>query len=180
MNELPAASRTRSAARTLLSAAACAALACVAAHAQTPQWQPPQTVQWHVGIASTAALQPGQHSTLELTGQILQGWHVYGLKQHSQGPTELKVAVDDNPVAQSAGAPSGSDTTRRVDPGFGFEIQYYTDSLKLTLPIQVKQHAGTGRQQIPVSVRFQSCSDKTCLPPATVHLLVDVDVQPHV
>lgn len=178
MNEAPAPSRTL--ARTLLSAATCTGLVCLAGHAQTPQWQPPQTVQWHIAVASAATLQPGQRSSLELTGQILQGWHVYGLKQHPQGPTELKFAIDDNSIVQSAGTPSGSDTIRRLDPGFGFEIQYYTDSLKLTLPIQVKAHAGTGRHQVPVSVRFQSCSDKTCLPPATVHLLVDVDVQPHV
>lgn len=177
MHELPAPPRTL--ARTLL-LGACAGLMCTAAQSRTPPWQPPQTVQWHVAIASAATLQPGQRSTIELTGQILQGWHVYGLEQHPQGPTELKFAVDANTVVQPKGAPSGSATIHRMDPGFGFEIQYYTDSLKLTLPIQVRPHPGTGRQQVPVSVRFQSCSDKTCLPPATVHLLVDVDVQPHV
>lgn len=158
-----------------------AAALCASAHSQTPPaWQPPQTVQWHAAVVARASLQPGQHSSIELTGQILQGWHVYGLEQHSDGPTELKFAVEDNPIVQPEGAPSGSPTVRRMDPGFGFQIQYYTDSLRLTLPIRVKQRAGAGKQQVPVSVRFQSCSERTCLPPATIHLLVDVNVQPHV
>lgn len=160
--------------------AAIAAALCTSARAQTPSpWQPPQTVQWHATVPAQAHLLPGQHASIELTGQILQGWHVYGLKQHSDGPTELRFAVEDNPIVQSEGAPGGSPTVRRMDPGFGFEIQYYTDSLKLTLPIQVKPRAGAGKQQVPVSVRFQSCSERTCLPPATIHLLVDVNVQPH-
>lgn len=160
--------------------AAIAAALCASAQSQTPPaWQPPQTVQWHATVRAQAGLQPGQHASIELTGQILQGWHVYGLEQHRDGPTELRFAVEDNPIVQAEGAPHGSPPVRRMDPGFGFEIQYYTDSLELTLPIQVKPRAGAGKQQVPVSVRFQSCSERTCLPPATIHLLVDVNVQPH-
>jgi hypothetical protein len=170
----PALSRLR-ARSTALVAALCAL--CTGADSQTPQ-QPPQTVQWRASVADASALRRGQHATLELTGQILEGWHVYGLKQHPRGPTELRFGVDDNSIVQPLGAPAGSDTIRRVDPGFGFEIGYYTQSLKITLPVRVKQRAAPGRQQIPVSVRFQSCSERTCLPPATVHLSVEVDVQP--
>lgn len=157
-----------------------AALACFAgesADSQRPVQAAPDTVQWHVAVAPAATVHAGQRTAIELTGQILTGWHVYGLKQHADGPTELRFKVDDNQVAQQLGAPTGTETIQRVDPGFGFEIQYYTDSLKLSLPIAVKPQASTGKQQIPVSVRFQSCSERICLPPATVHLLVDVDVQ---
>ncbi len=142
--------------------------------------QPPETVQWHVSVSPAVTLQPGQRSSIELTGQILEGWHVYGLKQHPDGPTELKFKVDENQVVQPTGPPSGTETIRRMDRGFGFEIQYYTNSLKLSLPIEVKRQVNAGRQQIPISVRFQSCSERICLPPATVHLLVDIDVRPHV
>lgn len=160
-----------------------AALTCIgatSAYSQAPAPTPPETVQWHVTVAPGPTAQAGQRTSIELTGQILAGWHVYGLKQHADGPTELRFKVDDNPVAQQLGTPTGTATIRRVDPGFGFEIQYYTDSLKLSLPIAVKPQTAPGKQQIPVSVRFQSCSERICLPPATVHLLVDIDVQPHV
>jgi hypothetical protein len=141
---------------------------------------PPETVQWHVALSPTATLRAGQRSSIELTGKILEGWHVYGLKQHPDGPTELQFRVDDNQIVQSRGAASGSEAIRRIDRGFGFEIEYYTNSLQLTLPIEVKHEVAAGKQQIPVSVRFQSCSERICLPPTTVHLLVDIDVQPHV
>jgi hypothetical protein len=162
---------------------ACVALAgcgAEAANSQGPVQSAPDTVQWHAIVRPAATLQAGQRTQIELTGQILAGWHVYGLKQHAEGPIELRFKVDDNLAAQQLGGPTGTATIRRVDPGFGFEIQYYTGSLKLTLPIAVKPQATPGKQQIPVSVRFQSCSERICLPPATVHLLVDIEVQPHV
>lgn len=139
----------------------------------------PQTVQWQAIISAPSGLQPGQTATVELSGHISDGWHVYGLKQLPQGPTELRFSADDNPIAQSTSPPTGSQTIHNLDRGFGFEVQYYADSLKLSLPIQVKAQAPSGHQQIPVSVRFQSCSAQTCLPPATAHLLVDVDIRHH-
>ena len=54
------------------------AIICVSspgAEAQTPA-QSPRTVQWHVAVASARTVEPGQRSIIELTGQILEGWHV--------------------------------------------------------------------------------------------------------
>src|ERR1700748_1013244 len=84
---------TRNPIRSLALAAA-VAMACLTTTA--PAQTPPQTVRWHVGLGSEGALQPGQRTTLVLTGQILAGWHVYGLKQHDKGPIELKFSVDAN------------------------------------------------------------------------------------
>jgi hypothetical protein len=168
--------------RTCFLQAVLTALLCATSYADAQPQRlsaPPQTVQWRLAVAAPSTLQPGQRTTLELTGQILAGWHVYGLEQHPHGPTQLQFGVDDNSVAEVAGAPVGSAPISRMDPAFGFQIQYYTDSLTLRLPIRVKQHARLGKQQVPVAVRFQSCSERTCLPPATVHLMVEIDVGSH-
>src|SRR5690349_5075691 len=85
-----------------------AALACLAgesANSQGPVQAAPDTVRWHVAVAPAATVHAGQSTAIELTGQILTGWHVYGLKQHADGPTELRFKVDDNQVAQQVGAP---------------------------------------------------------------------------
>jgi hypothetical protein len=46
----------------------------------------------------------------------------------------------------------------------------------VTLPLQLAAHAAGGSQQIPVSVRFQTCNDRICQPPKTVHLSAAVSV----
>lgn len=135
--------------------------------AQAP---PNGTVQWTATLAAT-----GNATNLELSGAIEDGWHVYALTQPPGGPTALRVTVDDNEIAQAVGTPSGTSPQKRRDPSFGLETRFYTHSFTIRLPVQLKQPAAAGNQLIPVSVRFQTCSDRECQPPTTIHLSVPVN-----
>jgi hypothetical protein len=147
----------------------------VIAVAQTPP--APDRVQWTAAFASTGAgVASGSSVVLEISGAIQDGWHVYALTEPSGGPTALRVTLDANEVAQAAGSPSGTAPRKHRDPSFGFETQFYTHSFTVRLPVVLK--STTGRQLVPVSVRFQTCSDRECQPPTTAHLAVPVDVQP--
>ena len=128
---------------------------CVAVIAQGPI----QPVQWGGSVATKV------------------GWNVYGLVQPSGGPTPRHVALDDNEAAQAAGAVSGTAPTRKHDPSLDLETQVYTRSFILHLPVQVKQHPAAGKQSVSVSVRFQACSDRICLPPRTVHVPVPIEIR---
>lgn len=134
--------------------------------AQAP---PNGTVHW----TATLAAKHGNEGTMELSGAIEDGWHVYALTQPPGGPAALRVTVDDNEIARAAGAPSGPSPQKRRDPSFGLETRFYTHSFTIRLPVQLKQPATTA-QLIPVSVRFQTCSDRECQPPTTVHLSVAI------
>lgn len=138
------------------------------AHADAPIQSDDGRVQWAASLSSP--------TTLELSGTIKDGWHVYALTQPAGGPTALRVTVDDNEVALAAGAPSGSPPHKHHDPSFGLETRFYTHAFTIRVPVQLKQQTGTGQQTIPVSVRFQSCSDRECQPPTTIHLVVPVSV----
>jgi hypothetical protein len=138
---------------------------------------PNPIVQWAASVVSPAAVTHGSDVTLELSADVQQGWHVYALAQPPGGPTALRVTLDDNDVAQIAGPPSGTNPEKRHDPSFDLETQFYSHAFALHLPVRLKQPA-TGRQLIPVSVRFQTCSDRECQPPRTVHLAVQVNVLP--
>ena len=146
------------------------------AQADTPIQSDDGRVQWTAALNSTAAIRGGDAATLELSGTIKDGWHVYALTEPAGGPTALRVTVDDNQVALAAGSPSGTPPQKRHDPSFGLETKFYTHAFTIQVPVQLKQQPGTGHQTIPVSVRFQSCSDRECQPPTTVHLVVPVDV----
>jgi Disulphide bond corrector protein DsbC len=147
-----------------------------AAWAQAPVNDPPPaaTVSWTV-LSQTVT--KGARSTLTLRGQIVPGWHVYGLKQLPNGPTPLLVTVADNAVAKADGAPTGSAPTKFHDPDFGLETQFYASDFTLTVPVRLKPDAGAGQQQIPIDVRFQTCNGRICQPPKTVRLLAPVDLQ---
>lgn len=139
---------------------------------------PEQTVQWAASPAKSGVKQ-GSTATLELSADVREGWHVYALAQPAGGPTALRVTLDDNPVARLAGAPSGTPPEQRHDPSFDLDTRFYTQSFAVHVPVYVKRQATAGRQLIPLSVRFQTCSDRECQPPRTAHISVPVDVLPN-
>ncbi len=144
----------------------------IAALAQGPI---PQPVQWKASLPSGAALRPGIKATIDLSGEVQPGWHVYALTQPSGGPIPLRIALDENSVAQSNGKITGTDPIRKHDASFELDTQLYEGAFTLHVPVEVK-HPPTGNQLIPLSVRFQACSDRTCLPPRTIHLSVPVEI----
>jgi Disulphide bond corrector protein DsbC len=135
------------------------------------------TVQWTATALSPTAVTRGSEAIVELSADLQEGWHVYALKQRPGGPTALRVTLDDNKVARLVGAPSGTIPEKKHDPSFGLETQFYSRSFVLRLPVRVKQPTA-GRQLIPVSVLFQTCSDRECQPPRMVRLAVPIDVLP--
>lgn len=137
-----------------------------------------QTVHWAATLAAAGGVKQGGETTLELSGAIEDGWHVYALTEPAGGPTALRVTLDENEVAEVAGAASGTAPSKRHDRSFGLVTQFYTHSFTVRVPVQVKQQLAAGRQSIPVSVRFQTCSDRECQPPTTIHLVVPVEVLP--
>jgi hypothetical protein len=137
---------------------------------------PHDVVQWTASVQSPPRITRGSTATLDLSGDIQEGWHVYGLEQQPRGPTPLRVTLDSNAVVTTAGTTSGSAPEKVHDSHFGFDTQLYTHAFVIHLPVQVSADLAAGRQLIPVSVRFQACSDRECLLPKTVHLSVPIEV----
>ena len=139
---------------------------------------PIQPVQWTGTIAAKAPIEPGRKATIKVAADIQEGWHVYGLAQPSGGPTPLRVVLDENEVVLTAGAVSGTAPVRKHDASFDLDTQVYTGSFILHVPVVVRQHPAAGKQSVSVSVRFQACSDRICLPPRTVHVSAPIEVRP--
>jgi DsbC/DsbD-like thiol-disulfide interchange protein len=137
---------------------------------------PIQPVQWSSATVPKAPVKPGNKITVELSAEIQDGWHVYGFTQVSGGPIPLRVLLDENGTVEASSVVSGTAPVKKHDPSFNLDTECYVHSLALHLPVRVKQHASTGNQSIPVSIRFQACSDRICLPPRTVHLTVPVEI----
>ena len=152
-------------------AAALAILSLAPAYGQTP----PGGVRWMAALAPDTPAKAGGTVTIQLDGAIDEGWHVYGLKQLPGGPTPLRVKLDDSDTAVTAGAATESTPTTIHDARFGVDTQFHTGTVTVQLPVQL-QAGVTGQRQIPVSVRFQLCSEHECQSPRTTHLAVAVEV----
>jgi hypothetical protein len=137
---------------------------------------PVQPVQWTGVVAPKTAVRAGTNIVIELSAEVQAGWHVYGLAQLPGGPTPLRVTLDTNEVAQIAGVPSATPPEKKHDEAFDLDTEVYRGAFDLHLPAQVNQHPAVGRKLIPVSVRFQACNDRVCLPPRTVHVSVPIEV----
>jgi Disulphide bond corrector protein DsbC len=147
---------------------------CVASFAQAPV----QPVTWSTAASTKGELKESSRFTLDLSAEIQEGWHVYALNQAPSGPTPLHISLDENGTVQSAGVISGTKPIKQHDAAFGLDTETFTQSFVLHLPVQVKEHVIPGNYSAPVSVRFQSCNDRICLPPKTVHLTVPIQVLP--
>ena len=134
----------------------------------------PATVSWSV---QPATAKQGGPLKLTLNGTVAAGWHVYALKQLPGGPTPLLVTLETNAFAAADGAPAGSPPKTVHDPAFDLDTQFYADAFTLTVPVRLKSQLPAGPQQIPVSVRFQTCNGRICQPPRTVHLSATVNLQ---
>jgi Disulphide bond corrector protein DsbC len=129
---------------------------------------PDPRVKWE------ASLQPhtgkGGNATLDLSAEVAAGWHVYALTQRPGGPTALKVTLENGGNARFTGAPVGTAPEKRHDPSFDLDTEFYSHSFALHFPIRVQPTPGATELSVPVSIRFQTCSDRECQPPRTVHI----------
>ncbi len=134
------------------------------------------TVSWSASTPDQA-VRPGGRVKITLRGAVQTGWHVYGLQQLPDGPTPLRVTLDAPGVAAADGQPTGTTPIKLQDPSFNLETQYYERDFTVTAPARIGAHAAAGQQQIPISVRFQTCNGHICQPPKTVKLSVPVTVR---
>jgi len=136
---------------------------------------PIPTVRW-AATFSPATVGQGGEATVEVSAQIQDGWHVYAPGQAPGGPTPLRVTLDNDRIATLAGPVSGTIPQKKHDPSFDLDTLFFVHSLQLHVPVHLVD-SKPGARVIPVSVRFQICSERECQPPATVHLDVPVDVR---
>ena len=136
---------------------------------------PPEPVRWTAAIVSGDAVHQGGLATLEVSAVIDDGWHVYALEQLPHGPTPLRVTLDANAVATVAGAATASPAQQEYSASFGLQTHYYSRTFAVRLPVRLNEVPAGVSRVLPVSVRFQACSDRECLLPRTLHLAVPID-----
>jgi thiol:disulfide interchange protein DsbD len=112
-----------------------------------------------------SAPRPGATSTLTLVAKIEPGWHLYGLSQPDEGPRPTRIWLPEEQPYKLAGDIKAPKTRRKFDENFGLEVEYFDGEAAFRIPVRSGPDAA-GR--VRVSVQYQSCNDRLCLPPKTV------------
>lgn len=126
----------------------------------------PTAIQWS---ASTQRGIDVQSCFVRLRAVIPKGWHVYGIGQLPGGPIPLLIRIEQGASYEIRGKPQGTTPQKHHDASFDLDTEYFTDSVEFNFPVRA-----TGYEHninVPLSVRFQMCSDTTCVPPRTIHLV---------
>jgi hypothetical protein len=134
------------------------------------QAQRPGTTQWTASRVDTAPYREGAPVRIALNARVEEGWHVYAMTQAPGGPTALSVKGEPDAPLELVGAIDGTKPLKHHDASFDLDTEFYTGSFRLELVARPKAAASS----VPLAVRYQMCSDTTCMPPKTVHLVAEL------
>ncbi|BDI28599.1 thiol:disulfide interchange protein [Capsulimonas corticalis] len=120
---------------------------------------------------SPAPVHAGEVATVTVKAAVDPGWHVYSVVPAADGP-----AVTD--ILSLTGTASAGPTTedaviRKFDANFGREVGFHEN----TATFQRQFRVGAAPIAAPsVTLHYQTCNDKVCLPPTDVTLPVALTV----
>jgi len=127
-------------------------------------------IKWSTHVV-TGELKAGAKVTVELDAEIQSGWHLYAITKTKAGniPTEIAVTAP----AQLMGKVEEDKPVLKYDNNFEAQVEFFENKAKFTVPVQLGPD-GKGA----LSVHFQACNDRTCLPPTTVSVPIGGEATP--
>ena len=142
-------------------------LAAVSVSAQEEKLNP---VTWSLKVVKPASVEGKLYA--ELTAQIENGWHLYALTPMTGGPKPTRISLPREQAFELAGQIEAPDPFVERDPNFDMEVEYYEEQVTFKLPL--KRLPGATGDKLLVETRYQTCTNKLCLPPKLVKLEAEV------
>ncbi|PCI22855.1 MAG: hypothetical protein COB67_13225, partial [SAR324 cluster bacterium] len=131
-------------------------------------------------ISSTlhpATLRRGENVRVNVQVKIIPGWHIYSvIAQGDDAPPPSDVSLLDSPLIEDGPAYE----TRPIndfDPVIGMKLSYHKGKAILYRNLKVPDDLELGNYQANVQVRFQTCSDRLCLPPEVKVVSLDYTIE---
>jgi len=122
-------------------------------------------VDWSLAVEPATAA-PGGHVLARMTAKMDEGWHLYAL---SVPPPIIatKITLEDNPAVESYKIYSPKPHTA-FDQNFGFNLDTFEKEAVFLVDVQLAKNAPAGPLELTAKARYQTCNNKSCLPPRTV------------
>jgi DsbC/DsbD-like thiol-disulfide interchange protein len=127
---------------------------------------PPNPAHWSIESPPAKPLAPGARFTLTLASHIDPGWHIYAMEEPEGGPiaTEIGLGADDSLTLLKVDEPPPQMVS---DPVLHQSTGIFQGAADFTLHLQLPRKPLAHDAVLHVMVRYQSCSDRLCLPPHT-------------
>ncbi len=133
-------------------------------------------IRWMASHSDKDVIRAGQIFDVELTADIDPTWHLYALNQPAGGPVPLVIEVAAGRTFSLAGEVGSWLPRMAVDPNFNLETLFYEERASFTVPVEVAPAAKDGPYRLGLTVAYQTCNDRLCLPPTEEELALDVFV----
>jgi len=133
-------------------------------------------VSWKVEGAPAQPVKPGGSFMVKLVAAIQAGWHVYSMKALEDGPVPTRVWLAEGQPFQLSGAVKAAEPESVEDAALQREVELYERAAWFELPVRALPTVALGTQKLTVSVTYQSCNNKMCLPPKTAKVEVPVTI----
>jgi DsbC/DsbD-like thiol-disulfide interchange protein len=128
---------------------------------------PPNPVHWSVRNVPAKVVNPGGKFAVALDAQIDAGWHIYTMDEPDGGPISTQVGLADTDPVRLLSVDE-STPQMMADPGSHQPVGVFTGSAGFTLHLQMPTSPLAKGTVLHMQIRYQSCSDRVCLPPRTV------------
>ncbi len=102
---------------------------------------------------------------IHMTAKITDGWHIYSQTTPDGGPVKTTVDFAKNPLVTLQGAVKEmGKMDEHFEELFGVPVKQFSDKVDFVQKIVLKANIKT---TINGSIKFMTCNDHECLPPAT-------------
>lgn len=122
----------------------------------------------------TATISPrtaaaGKTVTITVRAKIDPGWHLYSVVPSGVGPVPTGIASW--PGGTPTGTTAENKPVKKMDKTFGTLVGYHEKTATFTRRFTLTQPLTAGKAA-PVTLHYQLCSDRQCLPPYDIAVLV--------
>ena len=99
-----------------------------------------------------------------LRALIPPGWHLYSITQGPGGPVPTSITTPPGAAFALAGKIAAPDPDVAPDKNFDILSETYADSVTFAVPVMART---AGTTTLAMSVAYQTCTDRYCLPPTS-------------
>lgn len=107
-------------------------------------------------------VRPGEVLNLVMTGRVAAGWHIYAAAQPDVGPVPTSFRLT-TPGFEALGGLREPPPAEHYDEGFQTAVLTHEGEVVLRQPVRVPLGARPGPVELAGSLRFQACTQTSCL-----------------
>ncbi|MDB5036284.1 MAG: Redoxin domain protein [Chlorobi bacterium] len=138
-----------------------------------------KNVTWTVLTPKVSGM-PGKTVDVKIQATIASGWHMYTMKTYPDsvmGPQSLELAVGDQSVFSLGGRLKAPRPIVHHDENFDVSTEFWKGTVVLTVPVKIAKNAKLGTTANGwADFKFQTCSDKSCIPLSDKKLTFQVEI----